>query len=125
MSFFPQIIQGPIGIYDKLAGQLYEGHSLRLENLQKLSLIHISQAAQTQTQDPNAAGQTQPTDPNAAGQAPVSYTHLDVYKRQAMILSMIFQTASSTPRAAGDARFRAATVCHRWIRHCVSGILRM
>ncbi len=25
VSFFPQIIQGPIAIYDKLAGQLYEG----------------------------------------------------------------------------------------------------
>lgn len=24
VSFFPQIIQGPIAIYDKLAGQLYE-----------------------------------------------------------------------------------------------------
>ena len=37
-----------------------------------LSLIHISQGAQTQTTDPNAAGQTQgtqPTDQNAAGQA--------------------------------------------------------
>lgn len=36
-----------------------------------------------------------------------------------------FQTASSTTRAAGDARFRAATVCHRWIRHCVLGIPRL
>ena len=36
---FPQIIQGPIAIYDKLAGQLYEGHSLRLENLQKGALL--------------------------------------------------------------------------------------
>lgn len=24
-----------------------------------------------------------------------------------------------------DARFRAATVCHRWIRHCVLGIPRL
>ena len=39
VSFFPQIIQGPIAIYDKLAGQLYEGHSLRLENLQKGALL--------------------------------------------------------------------------------------
>lgn len=35
VSFFPQIIQGPIAIYDKLAGQLYEGHSLRLEKSAK------------------------------------------------------------------------------------------
>lgn len=39
VSFFPQIIQGPIAIYDKLAGQLYEGHSLRLGNLQKGALL--------------------------------------------------------------------------------------
>ncbi len=26
LSFFPQIVQGPIARYDKLAGQLYEGH---------------------------------------------------------------------------------------------------
>lgn len=39
VSFFPQIIQGPIAIYDKLAGQLYEGHSLSLENLQKGALL--------------------------------------------------------------------------------------
>ncbi|MDO4614493.1 MAG: MBOAT family O-acyltransferase [Lachnospiraceae bacterium] len=26
VSFFPQIIQGPISFYDQLAGQLYEGH---------------------------------------------------------------------------------------------------
>lgn len=33
VSFFPQIIQGPIGIYDKLAGQLYEGHELEYKNI--------------------------------------------------------------------------------------------
>ena len=33
VSFFPQIIQGPISRYDQLAGQLYEGHSFRYENL--------------------------------------------------------------------------------------------
>ena len=27
VSFFPQIIQGPISVYDQLAGQLFEGHS--------------------------------------------------------------------------------------------------
>ena len=26
VSFFPQVIQGPISMYDQLAGQLYEGH---------------------------------------------------------------------------------------------------
>ncbi len=39
VSFFPQIIQGPIAIYDDLAGQLYEGHSLKLKNLQKGALL--------------------------------------------------------------------------------------
>ena len=33
ISFFPQIIQGPIPRYDQLAGQLYEGHDLRYRNL--------------------------------------------------------------------------------------------
>lgn len=33
MSFFPQIIQGPIARYDHLAGQLYEGHKFQYENL--------------------------------------------------------------------------------------------
>lgn len=33
VSFFPQIIQGPIGIYDKLANQLFEGHKLEYNNL--------------------------------------------------------------------------------------------
>ena len=32
-SFFPQIIQGPIGIYDDLAHQLYEGHKINYQNL--------------------------------------------------------------------------------------------
>ncbi|MCQ2512680.1 MAG: MBOAT family protein [Lachnospiraceae bacterium] len=33
VSFFPQIIQGPIAIYDDLAKQLYEGHDLQYENV--------------------------------------------------------------------------------------------
>ncbi|MCB6992376.1 MBOAT family protein [bacterium 210820-DFI.6.37] len=33
ISFFPQIIQGPISRYDQLAGQLYEGHTFSYENL--------------------------------------------------------------------------------------------
>ncbi len=33
VSFFPQIIQGPIAIYDDLAKQLYDGHDLEFENL--------------------------------------------------------------------------------------------
>lgn len=33
VSFFPQIIQGPIAIYDDLATQLYEGHKLKYENI--------------------------------------------------------------------------------------------
>lgn len=32
-SFFPQIIQGPIAIYDELAVQLNEGHRLKYENI--------------------------------------------------------------------------------------------
>lgn len=33
MSFFPQIVQGPIARYDQLAGQLYEGHDFQYTNL--------------------------------------------------------------------------------------------
>ncbi len=33
MSFFPQIVQGPIPRYGKLAGQLYEGHSFDYDRL--------------------------------------------------------------------------------------------
>ena len=33
VSFFPQIIQGPIARHDQLAAQLYEGHRFRYENL--------------------------------------------------------------------------------------------
>ena len=33
VSFFPQIIQGPIAVYDDLAHQLFEGHDLSYENL--------------------------------------------------------------------------------------------
>ncbi len=33
VSFFPQIIEGPISRYDELAHQLYEGHKLNFDNL--------------------------------------------------------------------------------------------
>lgn len=33
VSFFPQIIQGPIARHDQLAAQLYEGHKFRYENI--------------------------------------------------------------------------------------------
>lgn len=33
VSFFPQIIQGPISRYDELSDQLYEGHSFAMENM--------------------------------------------------------------------------------------------
>ncbi len=33
ISFFPQIVQGPIPRYDQLAGQLYEGHRFKYKNL--------------------------------------------------------------------------------------------
>ncbi len=35
VCFFPQIIEGPIGRYDKLAGQLYEGHSFDYDRFMK------------------------------------------------------------------------------------------
>ena len=33
VSFFPQIIQGPIGVYDQLAHQLYAGHRYSFDNI--------------------------------------------------------------------------------------------
>ena len=33
VTFFPQIVQGPIAIYSELAPQLYEGHDLKYENI--------------------------------------------------------------------------------------------
>ncbi len=33
VSFFPQMVQGPISRYDQLAGQLYEGHEFSYKNL--------------------------------------------------------------------------------------------
>ncbi len=35
VSFFPQLIQGPIGRYDRLAPQLLEGHDLDWDNLRR------------------------------------------------------------------------------------------
>lgn len=34
VSFFPQLLQGPIGRYDRLSGQLYEGNKFELKNVQ-------------------------------------------------------------------------------------------
>lgn len=34
VSFFPQILQGPIGRYDRLGCQLYEGHDFNLKRIQ-------------------------------------------------------------------------------------------
>ena len=39
VSFFPQLIQGPINRFDALATQLYEKHSLKYENFQRAFLI--------------------------------------------------------------------------------------
>ena len=39
VSFFPQIIQGPIAIYDDLADQLYRGHEFNFRNLQKGAML--------------------------------------------------------------------------------------
>ena len=33
VSFFPQIIQGPIGVYDQLAHQLYDEHKYNFDNI--------------------------------------------------------------------------------------------
>lgn len=35
VSFFPQIIQGPIAVYDDLASKLYEGHKFNIENIKR------------------------------------------------------------------------------------------
>ncbi|MDO5339023.1 MAG: MBOAT family O-acyltransferase [Eubacteriales bacterium] len=34
VSFFPQLLQGPIGRYDRLSGQLYEGNRFELKNIE-------------------------------------------------------------------------------------------
>ena len=39
VSFFPQIIQGPIAVYDDLAKQLYVGHKFDIENIKKGILL--------------------------------------------------------------------------------------
>lgn len=39
VSFFPQIIQGPIAMYDDLANQLYEGHDFSYDRMKRGSLL--------------------------------------------------------------------------------------
>ena len=39
VSFFPQIVQGPISFYSQLAGQLYEGHDLKFDNIKQGVLL--------------------------------------------------------------------------------------
>lgn len=39
VSFFPQIIQGPISFYSNLSGQLYEGHDFDFNNLKQGVLL--------------------------------------------------------------------------------------
>ena len=39
VSFFPQIIQGPIAVYDDLAKQLYEGHRFDIDNIRRGLLL--------------------------------------------------------------------------------------
>lgn len=39
VSFFPQIIQGPIAVYDDLAGQLYEGHVFDYDKVKRGALL--------------------------------------------------------------------------------------
>ena len=41
VSFFPQLIQGPIGRYDQLSPQLREGHAFDWDNLQRGFLLMI------------------------------------------------------------------------------------
>ena len=62
VSFFPQIMQGPISRYDQLAGQLYEGHKFSYRNLSFGAQLILWA---------------------------VSYTHLDVYKRQVLCLLVL------------------------------------
>lgn len=39
VSFFPQIIQGPIAMYDDLAQQLYEGHAFHYDKVKRGALL--------------------------------------------------------------------------------------
>lgn len=39
VSFFPQIVQGPISFYSNLSGQLYEGHDFDFDNLKQGVLL--------------------------------------------------------------------------------------
>ncbi|MCR5816122.1 MAG: MBOAT family protein [Ruminococcus sp.] len=39
VSFFPQIVQGPISFYSNLAGQLYEGHDFDFDNIKQGALL--------------------------------------------------------------------------------------
>ena len=41
VSFFPHLLEGPIGRYDQLAGQLWKGHRLDLEDLER-GLLRIA-----------------------------------------------------------------------------------
>ena len=41
VSFFPQIIQGPIAVYDDLAKQLYEGNRFNIENVKRGLLLML------------------------------------------------------------------------------------
>lgn len=41
VSFFPQIVQGPIDIYGKLAPQLYNGNKLQFENIKQGILLML------------------------------------------------------------------------------------
>ncbi len=41
VSFFPQMIQGPIARYDQLAGQLYEPHRFGIESCERAALLML------------------------------------------------------------------------------------
>ena len=67
----PKIVTvGTAGASAEVVAQLQAAAAANDEgSVKSIAAAVQAQAAQTQTQDPNAAGQTQPTDPNAAGQA--------------------------------------------------------
>lgn len=41
LSFFPQIVEGPIGRYDKLANQLYEAHKITYNNITNGTMLML------------------------------------------------------------------------------------
>ena len=88
VSFFPQILQGPIGRYDRLASQLYGQKSFSLTRIERgLQLMLWGYFKKIVIAD-RAAVVVSEVFGNYQSYGgilvTVSYTHLDVYKRQAV-----------------------------------------